>query len=1350
MKSAMGMAPDTAGAAKLRPGSAQAPQPKRRASAVSPPAHFDFARWLANKLQRSTARPPRSRYGGAEPVKSLHYRKKFFLCTFYTGSSMGKIHHLSQSSCYLFTIGLLLFASVLSAQDTSSINNGTGALLEELRGMRSLLSQLNHGDSTNALKKPALLQQAMDSSEEQQRQKSVQDSIDWVAKEKQMFDEMYSGDSRKDLFAKIFGVERPARPQMLIVEILWNGNPAGTGELHYNQDFSTYTLASADFTSYLQQHLKPGSFEKLKPAEGHIQSTQWGSAGLKVKLSEEQFQLYIEAPQEILQEQRHDLSTETPEIINLVKPALISAYLNTYTSQDWLYQELFFDDDSQKKMYREYYGNESIQRQALNIEFDGALNINSWIAEGRGVYNEMSGLRYDELFLNHDFGNKHSSRLRLGDLSENSIVPLLGIQWDIQPNRDSKSQASSFMPSSDAWMEFILLRPAQAEVRINGRFVRRLRLEAGPNALGGFQGINGQNEVEVVVTYDNGQTESIPFIFHQERSGLLETQKRRFILTGGVLRDHTNSGMQQYSASPDSALLSLYLIQGLPKEWSTTLRVNLTSSRGESRASLTIPMSSNGALQLHTALASDWNMDLSGYKLRIQAERRLLDKVHFISGLEYTSTDYSNRLFNVDSLKTQRSRYTLNLDLWVPVSSGYISSRVETRFNRKEAAASTNQVWSPVDYNFNASCGVTLWKTLSVNLSSSVTVQNLEYNPQFNAFLTYLFSIDKHNFHVGSQLINQRRYQPAQIKNQQTAIESNPELTNDSIYLQPGYFERKWNYNQTLGWSLSNGAGFNNGLDLGAELIGASDHVGANGNATYTHNYFQATGNYNLSDYSRFRQLSRNHFLALRAESALLFADGLWGIGRPARYGFALVKGQNGLRNTALRIAPSQQYGSEIGKSGPLLAGSYPHLGEYQNTILQITPEAPPMGAWDGQESYTVQSEYKRGFALRLGARSTVLLQVALVDETGSPINRIVFTIVEKDRTQQVLLESFTNARGVLQAGDLQAGKTYIIRFPADKFMDDIEIPIPYNASGVYQPDPISVKYKQMGNNRKPVAPTVTVEKNAPLESAQDAAKQVPEKSPSATDTAAVAPQNAAVDTAKTIPKTATAINEDRKLDIDDSTTFVLGALFDETAPIAHSFIAILSLEDLQAPWRKTFTDKKGGFQVICPRPGRYKIIVSKSGDGAGINFTSAVFTIPRDKKGFFYHLGKVVIPEKAAPGDSILLTKDAILKKIDVAPQKASGAALLTQWTYVSGTLVHPDGQRLGFKSLTVVSTNDTLFAPMKTFTNKEGAFQFICYTPGQYRMFLTAAENGPGATFTIAPKAKGVLDLGTVKLVK
>lgn len=218
-------------------------------------------------------------------------------------------------------------------------------------------------------------------------------------------------------------------------------------------------------------------------------------------------------------------------MVNPVQPATVSAYLNAYFSQDWLYQEMFFDDDSLKSLYHEYYGNESVQRQPYHVEWDGAFNVKGWIAEGSGVLNEQNGFRRDEVVFTHDFGKNQASRIRLGDLSGSGNLPLLGLEWDQQPHRNHQQQASiKNVNTSDAWMQFQLLRPAQADIRVNRRSIRRLRLEAGPHALGGFQGVQGQNEVEVWVTYDNGKTESIPFIFHQQVPSLLTSEERKFTL----------------------------------------------------------------------------------------------------------------------------------------------------------------------------------------------------------------------------------------------------------------------------------------------------------------------------------------------------------------------------------------------------------------------------------------------------------------------------------------------------------------------------------------------------------------------------------------------------------------------------------------------------------------------------------------------------------------------------------------------------------------------------------------------------------------------------------------------------
>jgi len=73
-------------------------------------------------------------------------------------------------------------------------------------------------------------------------------------------------------------------------------------------------------------------------------------------------------------------------------------------------------------------------------------------------------------------------------------------------------------------------------------------------------------------------------------------------------------------------------------------------------------------------------------------------------------------------------------------------------------------------------------------------------------------------------------------------------------------------------------------------------------------------------------------------------------------------------------------------------------------------------------------------------------------------VARVSFTVVEKDKPNVVVLESFTNKRGFLQAGNLNPGKTYLVKFATDAFIADIEVVIPKSTRGVMNLNDIKVK----------------------------------------------------------------------------------------------------------------------------------------------------------------------------------------------------------------------------------------------------------------------------------------------------
>jgi hypothetical protein len=210
----------------------------------------------------------------------------------------------------------------------------------------------------------------------------------------------------------------------------------------------------------------------------------------------------------------------------------------------------------------------------------------------------------------------------------------------------------------------------------------------------------------------------------------------------------------------------------------------------------------------------------------------------------------------------------------------------------------------------------------------------------------------------------------------------------------------------------------------------------------------------------------------------------------------------------------------------------------------------------------------------------------------------------------------------------------------------------------------------------------------------------------------------------------------------------VLGTISNAGVPMALSFISMLALDDLKLPWMNTFTDAHGGFQVICPRPGRYKIIVAKSGPGGSIRFSSITVVIPPEKRGFFYHVGELDITGKTGRRDSLSPFKDTIPEKAALLERKASRSALLWQSFYISGRLVGPGDEILGYTSISITSFSDTPAPPIHTFTRKDGSFQAVCPTPGRYRIYLSKMEDGPEAIFDLSSKTEGILDIGVKKL--
>lgn len=239
-------------------------------------------------------------------------------------------------------------------------------------------------------------------------------------------------------------------------------------------------------------------------------------------------------------------------------------------------------------------------------------------------------------------------------------------------------------------------------------------------------------------------------------------------------------------------------------------------------------------------------------------------------------------------------------------------------------------------------------------------------------------------------------------------------------------------------------------------------------------------------------------------------------------------------------------------------------------------------------------------------------------------------------------------------------------------------------------------------------------------------------------------------DSTEAPPDTVPALPEDRRIDYGDAATYVLGRITQAGVPVALSFITVLTIDDLKQPWVNSFTDNHGAFQVICPRPGRYKIIVAKTGAGGGVRFSSVNITVAPEKKGYFYHLGDLDLVTANNRANSASPFTDTIAEKAALLERKNTQAAILGQSFFVSGKLVDQATEALGFTSISIEALADSVPQPMTTFTHSDGSFQAVCSTPGRYRIWLSKMANGPEAFFDLSAKTAGILDIGVKKLEK
>ena len=227
--------------------------------------------------------------------------------------------------------------------------------------------------------------------------------------------------------------------------------------------------------------------------------------------------------------------------------------------------------------------------------------------------------------------------------------------------------------------------------------------------------------------------------------------------------------------------------------------------------------------------------------------------------------------------------------------------------------------------------------------------------------------------------------------------------------------------------------------------------------ATYTGNRFEATiGQRSDNMFSdRARRDLRSEFTI---GSAIVMADGHFGLSRPVRNAFAIFAPRRGVADYDIAVEPRTGFGSNetrySANSGALGPAVVPQLPAYLNRSLQVDAPGAPAGISIGGQVFSVRPGYRAGFYLPIGNERNVSIVGNLVDRDGDPIAYATGAVVEIDPPSVIEpAPIFTNATGRFFVEGVEAGKSYRIALTIAGAQTFATIDVPAELSGIYALD---------------------------------------------------------------------------------------------------------------------------------------------------------------------------------------------------------------------------------------------------------------------------------------------------------
>jgi outer membrane usher protein len=608
-----------------------------------------------------------------------------------------------------------------------------------------------------------------------------------------------------------------------------------------------------------------------------------------------------------------------------------------------------------------------------NVAINGALRFSGIVLEseanfarrqdgGYALQREGTRFVYDDV--------ARTIRWQIGDVvgqggNFSSVGDVLGISvfrtyQELAPQRFVRPRGGQ---------EFTLERASNVEAIVNGRSVRRLRLDPGTYQLSDFPFTEGSNDVRLIVEDDSGIRDTLDFNIFFDRT-LLQAGLSEFGFTAGTLSTLGDTG-PDYGGG--AWVASGYIRRG----FSDRLTAGLSGQAQEGGQLASVDVLWGGSIGTVSLAAAVSNVDSVGTGLALDLAL--------------------NRLVPLADGGSQNLGFSLQARSDAFATPGVVSNR--------QAALSTS-------FSYSRSFGLFSFGGVDVRYTQGTDGQpdqtsirgtfGRRIGARGNLSLDFDWRERGDDSEVGARISYTMRL------GRNSSIRS--EYDTSSERARVSY--------QRFGGRGVGAFNFNSDIEHGRDSTGANINVG------YLANRADLGASFSTS-YDNNQSRITDQRASIRFGSALAFADGAFAIGRPINDSFAIVSPHSSLRPAAVVV--DRREDGFAARSGLLGGALFPELTAFSERTVTVDSPDAPAGYDLGTGSFRASPPYRSGYRIEVGSDYSLTVLGRLLDRDGQPITLLAGTAIEIGNESRPPVTVFTNREGRFAMIGVRAGRWRIV-----------------------------------------------------------------------------------------------------------------------------------------------------------------------------------------------------------------------------------------------------------------------------------------------------------------------------------